>query len=151
MERWNSVEEALDFAIENEEESQRFYTDLAGRAKQAWMRTTLEEFAQEELRHKEKLLQVKQGAVLKPTEQRILDLKLADYLVDVEPTPQLDYQQALVLAMKKEKAAFRLYTDIAAAVTEPALRDTFRALAQEEAKHKLRIEVEYDDVVLRDN
>ena len=80
-----------------------------------------------------------------------MDLKLADYLVDVEPTPDLDYQQALVLAMKKEKAAFRLYTDIAAAIPDAGLRELFQALAQEEAKHKLRFELEYDDYVLREN
>ena len=151
MRRWSSVDEALDFAIENEEESHRFYTHLAGQTVQPWMRTVLKEFAQEELRHKQKLVHVKQGAELKPSESKILDLKLADYLVEVVPDPALDYQQALILAMKKEKAAFRLYTDIAAATKEPALRDTFLALAQEEAKHKLRLELEYDELVLRDN
>ena len=35
-------------------------------------------------------------------------------MVDEKPDKDLDYAGALVLAMKKEKAAFRLYTDLAA-------------------------------------
>ena len=35
-------------------------------------------------------------------EQKVLDLKIGDYLVDVEPTEHMDYQQALVVAMKKK-------------------------------------------------
>jgi hypothetical protein len=36
------------------------------------------------------------------------DLKVADYLVDVEPDSALDYQQALIVAMKREDAAFKM-------------------------------------------
>jgi rubrerythrin len=63
----------------------------------------------------------------------------------------MDYQSALILAMKQEKAAFRLYTDLAASTDDEKVRDLFLGLAQEEAKHKLRFEVEYDDDFLRDN
>ena len=34
---------------------------------------------------------------------------------------------------------------------EDDLKQTFLGLAQEEAKHKLRFEVEYDDVILAEN
>jgi rubrerythrin len=50
----------------------------------------------------------------------------------------------LVIAMKKEKAAFRLYTNLASIATSEALRDVLTKLAQEEAEHKLRLEIEYD-------
>lgn len=151
MKQWNSVDEALDFAIDREVESHQFYTELAAKAEKPWMAAVFEGFAKEELGHKAKLEGVKKGNLLKPAEKKITDLKIADYLVDVDPSGDLDYQQALIVAMKKEKAAFRLYTDIAAAMTDPGLRETFQALAQEEAKHKLRFEVEYDDFVLTDN
>jgi len=63
----------------------------------------------------------------------------------------MEYQDALIVAMKAEKAAFRLYSDIAGTTDNADLRGTFEALAQEEAKHKLRFEIEYDDRVLREN
>jgi rubrerythrin len=53
--------------------------------------------------------------------------------------------------MKKEKAAFRLYSDLAGLADDAQLRNTFLFLAQEEAKHKLRFEIEYDENVLVEN
>ena len=63
----------------------------------------------------------------------------------------MDYQHVLILAMKREKAAFKLYTDLAAAVDDAGIKAAFESLAQEEAKHKLRFEVEYDDNILIEN
>ena len=77
----------------------------------------------------------------------VVDLRIADYLVDVPASPGLDYRSALVLAMKKEKAAFKLYSDLAAGADDENVRATFLALAQEEARHKLRFELEYDDLL----
>ncbi len=63
----------------------------------------------------------------------------------------MDYQNALILAMKKEKAAYRLYLNLAAVAEAEELTNIFLYIAQEEAKHKLRFEIEYDDVVLKEN
>ena len=62
----------------------------------------------------------------------------------------MSFQDALVLAMKREKKAFKLYHDLSE-IAPNDLKDTFLALAQEEAKHKLRIELEYDNVILTEN
>jgi rubrerythrin len=72
---------------------------------------------------------------------------MTDYLVEPESDSDLGYQEALILAMKREKAAFRLYSDLAEQSTDPELKAILLSLAQEEAKHKLRFEIEYDDVV----
>jgi rubrerythrin len=79
-----------------------------------------------------------------------MDLRISDYVVASAPGPDISYQDALILAMKKEKAAFRLYNDLAGLADDEGLRDLFLALAQEEAKHKLRFEVEYDERFLKD-
>jgi rubrerythrin len=147
----NSTEEILDFAIENEQKAADFYTDLAGRMESASIRSVFEDFAREEQGHKAKLLRVKETGKMGPATQEIRDLKIGDYLVEDEPGPDMDYQQALILAMKKEKAAFKLYTDLAAAAPDEDLRGLLLALAQEEAKHKLRFEVEYDEQILTEN
>jgi rubrerythrin len=149
--RFKSVDEILDFAIEKEEESAQFYTDLASKAEHWTMGKVFEDFAREEVKHKEKLLAVKGGKLLAPAVEKVKDLKIADYLVDVSPTPELDYQQALILAMKKEKASFRLYSDLAATTDDNSLKATLLSLAQEEARHKLRLEVEYDEHFLSEN
>ena len=152
MNEFGSVDDILDFAIKNEVEAYEFYTDLANQTDKPSMRKVFEELAGEEAGHKEKLLAIKEGKLMMPAKQKIMNLKIADYLVDVEPDPsKLDYQGALILAMKNEKAAFKLYTDLAEATDDDELGATLLAFAQEEAKHKLKLEIEYDDYVLTDN
>jgi len=152
MNEFGSVDELLDFAIKNEVEAYEFYTDLAGKVDKPSMCKVFEELAGEEAGHKEKLLAIKEGKLMMPAKQKIMDLKIADYLVDIEPDPnKLDYQGALILAMKNEKAAFKLYTDLAEATDDDELGAILLAFAQEEAKHKLKLEIEYDDYVLTDN
>jgi rubrerythrin len=151
MKQWSSIEDVLEFAINGEEESVQFYTRLSERADKPWMREVFEGFAREEQGHKAKLTAIKEGRGDLPSAAKVQDLKIGDYLVEQKPDPELDYQQALILAMKKEKAAFRLYTHLADLAESESLRQTFQALAQEEAKHKLRFEIEYDDNILKHN
>ena len=63
----------------------------------------------------------------------------------------MTYEEALILAMKKEKAAFKLYSALAEKAPNEGLKNVFLGLAMEESKHKLRFEVEYDEFVLREN
>lgn len=151
MEKFDSVDDLMDFAVAKEEESACLYTNLAQQMHKPYMREVFQNFAREELGHKAKLLAVKREKLLAPVEEKIQDLKIADYLVDAEIRDNMEYQDALVLAMQKEKASFKLYTHLAAATDNARLRATLLNLAQEEAKHKLRFELEYDDVVLKDD
>ena len=51
----------------------------------------------------------------------------------------------------KEKAAMLMYKMLASLTDDEAMHNTFLALSQEEAKHKLRFETEYDEVVLKED
>jgi rubrerythrin len=145
MKTWDSVEGILDFAINGEQEAVEFYTKLAEQAANAAMRRVFEDFAREEKGHKQKLMAVKAGKTLQSAGKIVKDMKISDYTVDIEPNPNMDYQDALLLAMKKEKAAFKLYSDLAAVTEDQNVKTVLLGLAQEEAKHKLRFEIEYDD------
>jgi rubrerythrin len=147
----SNVDEILNFAIEREQEAADFYNEMAERAKTRAMKDTFAQFAKEEMGHKSKLQGVKGGKRMLSSSQKIADLKLAEYTVAEEPGGDLDYQDALIIAMKKEKAAFRLYSDLAARVDDAEIEKLLLGLAQEEAKHKLRFELEYDENVLTDN
>jgi desulfoferrodoxin-like iron-binding protein len=151
---FNSIDEILKFAISKEEESRQFYTDWARRMEDPSTRQLFEDLACEELKHKTNLQEIKQGdleKLLGSLSDKVMDLKISDYLVDISPKRDLDYQEALILAMKKEKASFKLYADLAATTQEGNLHRTFLALAQEEARHKLRLEIEYDEHILTED
>ncbi len=148
---FHSADEILDFAIEHEEESFAFYSDMANSVKSAAMRVLFDDFAHEELGHKAKLVAMKKDRRLDAIQRKIENLKIADYLVETKPGFLMDYPDALRLAMQREKASFKLYTDLARLTDDDSLRDLLTVFAQEEARHKLRFEIEYDEYVLKEN
>lgn len=145
------LEEIIAFAIDNEIEAYHFYTDLAAKTNNAEMKKVLLDFAAEEQGHRKLLDDFRKGKKVALGGEKIPDLKIADYAVDVKFTNDMKYQDILILAMKKEKVAFMLYTDLSESVDSPQAKELFAALAQQEAKHKLRFELEYDNVVLKED
>ena len=93
-------------------------------------------------------LALREGEMPAVTEEKVASLGITEQLVEAETAPNMTYQEALVFAMKAEKAAFTLYTKLAEMTSDDSLQRVFKSLAQEEAKHKLRFEIEYDDHVL---
>ena len=151
MEQFNIIDDILDFAIEGEIEAHKFYTDLAAKMPDKTMKQVFLDFAAEELGHKKLLEDAKTGKKVLLKKEQVADLKIAEFTVAVKPTPNMNFKDALILAMQKEKKAFQLYTRLAGLMVNKTAAELFAALAQQEAKHKLRFELEYDDVVLKEN
>ena len=53
--------------------------------------------------------------------------------------------------MKREESAVNLYKDMASKVADPKINKLLQFMSQEEAKHKLRLETEYDKNVLKED
>ncbi len=139
----------LDFAIEQEREAEAFYRDLALLVKARSMRQILEEFAEEERMHLEKLKMGKQGQFhMLDGSVPMPSIHIAKPLPLAKAGPDMDLADALIVAMKREKAAYRLYIGLAADAPNQELMDLFLALAHEEANHKLRFEIEYDEWII---
>ena len=151
MNDFKSIDDVLDFAIQSEQEAVDFYTNLADVSKNQAMCEVFIQFANEEKGHKKRLQNIKREETFEFSDEKVIDLEIGDYLVDVKATNDMSYQDALILAMKKEKSAFKLYLDLAGIAPNSNLKNIFLALAQEEAKHKLRFEIEYDDYILKEN
>lgn len=146
----DSADAILDFAIREEEAAFQFYTELARQSRRPEIRSALEDMAREEAGHKARLVAVRAGQEVLTVRTAARDLKISDYMVDLVPRPDMPWQEILVIAMQKEKSAFRMYSDLAAR-SEGDLRELFLGLATEEARHKLRFEIEYDQFVLTEN
>ena len=144
--------EIIAFAIDKEQEAVEMYSDLAARAQSPSGKILFKELADMERGHKTKLEKLDMGYFSSQDLKQPEDLKIADYLVDVELTPEATYQDIVLFAAKREKAAFDLYTDLARIYTTiPAIKKIFDVLAQEEAYHKLKLEREYDEVVYKED
>ena len=151
MKTFNSIDEILDFAIKSEQNAFNFYTKLSAIAENIAMKDMFQEFAEEEKMHKKRLEKIKEEKNFEVEDVKVQDLKISEYTVDVKQSDNMTYQEALLLAMKREKNAYKLYTDLAKIAPNERMLKLFRSLANEEAKHKLRFEIEYDDEVLREN
>jgi rubrerythrin len=148
MKPMNTLEEILNFAIGEEQAAVVFYTSLAAQTPSADTRLVLEEFAEEERKHEARLKQMQAQGIRPASGAAGPDLKIADYLVEIKPGPALSYREMLMLAMQKELAATRMYTALAEQMTDAGLQAIFRQLAQEETKHKLKFETEYDNLMV---
>ena len=145
MKKLSSMNDVLDFAIAGESKAVELYTKMVATAENPWMHKTLEGIAQEELQHGRKLKAVRAGRIALKREG-VGDLGLAEKLDDVEPHPDMDYPELLVFAIKKENVSQGLYTRLASIFTEPELQETFLAIAEQEAEHKRRFEMEYESL-----
>ncbi len=136
----------LEFAISKEVEAYHFYMAMARHVDTARMREVFEELAAEELGHKAKLeLEViKTGQVL-TIPQELPPGPDSDYIVaEGDALLSMDYMDMLLLAMEKEEAAFRTYVNLVADTRDEQMQELLLALAEEEVKHKIRFETEYD-------
>jgi rubrerythrin len=143
MPRFKSINEVLDFAIARESESHAFYLDLGKQVSKPDLRRAVEGFAADELQHGLRLQAIKAGETGFVAEE-VGSLDIAESVGEVQPRPDMSYADLLAVGMKKEQAAFRLYTNLASIARTMDLRQVLLGLAQEEAQHKLRLEIEYD-------
>ena len=136
---------ALEFAVSRERDAYNFYMVLAERVDNVEIKKILEELAQEELEHKAKLeLElVKMGNTV-PAEWEIPTFSEPSTQPDLQPILEMSYKELLMLAMEKEEASFRTYVNLASKINNEESRNVLLAIAEEEVKHKLRFEIEYD-------
>ncbi len=148
---FGSVAEVLAFAIEQEEKAEAFYRRFAETASEPGLRRLCLEMAEEEQRHAENLRRLRDGKPTGIATERVRDLKISDYLREMEIRSDMTHQDLLIAAMQSEKKAELLYRALADASTDPEVRALFTRLADEEGSHKDDIEKKYDDRILRDN
>ena len=143
MKTLKSFDEVMDFAVNAEIEAVNFYRILADFVEKPEMADMLSGLASQESEHKAKLEAIKAGRIA-IDEKEVGDLGITNHAEDVKPYAKMNYIHLLVIGMKKEETARKLYTDLATVAQTQELRDIFLILAQEEAEHKMRFELEYD-------
>jgi rubrerythrin len=138
----------IDYAIEREKEAAQFYHELQDSAYFIERKKLLKDFENMEKGHITILERIRSQDIEEIDIPEVENLHISDYIVHDEPTGELSYQDILIVAMKREEASNRLYSDLAAGTRDAGVRKLFLKLASEEAKHKLFFEKIYDDEVL---
>ena len=137
--------ELLELAISREVESINLYLAMADYFVKKEISKIFIEVANEEMKHKNDLeLEVMKCGHTIETEQDFASVSISDSdLADRIILPEMDYKNFLTLAINKEDESFRFYVDMLPSITDHQSRDVIYALAQEEARHKHRFEIEY--------
>lgn len=143
MRTFSSVDEALDFAISREVDAQEFYVKLAGFVEAPEMVKVLLDLVSEEIEHKSKLESVKFGKEGLDGE-KVSGLGITEHVKNIEPNPKMSYTDLLIVGMKKEETSRKLYNDLATIAEDRQIKEVLQQLADEEAGHKMRFEIEYD-------
>ncbi len=146
--KFSSFAEVIQFAVKKEEEAARDYGKLLKVAKEQSARKLLEDLREDEKNHKKILLGLTKVKVDASANKDVKDLKISDYLVAEPLTPEMNFQDLLVFAAKKERKAVDLYTSLAKKAKTKSQKKLFEFLVKQEKSHKLRLELEYERHVL---
>ena len=144
----SSFDGVVSFAIEKEEKAMEFYQKCADRAKNPGIKQFFLEMVEEEKKHRDLLQILDIGALEKVQLDKVEDLKISDYMVDVAFRDDLTYQEALALAMKKEEKAKAFYGGWRTKCMHQKTAKLFQILEVEESKHKRKLENMYDEQIL---
>jgi rubrerythrin len=143
MINFNSIRDILNYAIAEESRAKSLYEKLAGIVKKEDVKAALNKLALDELRHKLRLEGVRDGDIIVEDEE-VGSLGIADSIKEAKPHADMSYQELLAFALMKENESYQLYTQMAMLAGDEIIREVFTQLAQEEAQHKLKLEIEYD-------
>jgi len=147
--KFKNLEDIIDFAIEKEKEAAEFYLSISAQERFSGKKQMLLEFSDQERKHQRMLENLKTGKVERKLDDYqfkwITDIKRSDYVEAIEYHPGMGYNELLMLAMKREEKALKLYNEMLANAQSEEQRKVFKVLCQEEAKHKLSLETMYDD------
>jgi len=148
-----TIQEIITRAIDFEQDAYEFYINAIRMVKHQHIKDALQDLADQEVEHKIKLQKLRDGdldAVIPATSKTIQDLKLAEYLVLPTLDENATFQDILLVAMHREKSSFDFYTTMAQMTKDEATKKLFEFLAQEELKHKNKVETIYDEGVYQD-
>jgi rubrerythrin len=142
------VGDVIDFAIQREEKAMQFYGECAERAQNPGIKEFFRELAAEEEGHRDLLKNLDTLNLDGVKLAKVENLKISDSLVDVSFSETGTYQDALILAMKREEKAMAFYAGWKDKCVDAKASKLFEVLANEEEKHKRKLEKLYDDDIL---
>ncbi len=135
----------IDLAIQKEEQSYDFYTGLQAKVKDPAVKDTLGFLAKEEVKHKQFLEQYRAGG-LGPEAlrlSRVVEHHIAEHLDPPELGENLEAKDAYLQAAHRELRAYNFYKALADIHPQGTIKDVLVRMANEELKHKEKVEYLY--------
>lgn len=139
---WGDI---LGLAITKEQEAFDFYMELTKIVADKQTKDVLVYIAGEEKKHKEFLIGYRDKGIgsagLKPG--TVVDYKIAEHLEAPEPKAGMEQKDVYLLAAHREKNAHEFYLSLAAVHPDGEAKNVLLKMAEEELKHKEKMEYFY--------
>ena len=142
-----TVAEILDMAIRREEVAYDFYMDIYEKVEDAIVRETVEFIAREEKKHKAFLVSYKAGKYGADSLRMadVVEYKLAEYLEEPEVTQNSSREEIYLVAAHREARSHQFYSELADMHGDSKLKSMLQKMANEELKHKEKMEYLYSN------
>jgi rubrerythrin len=135
----------IDTAIRREEDAFAFYMDLQAKVKDPGVRETIRWIAGEEQKHKDFLIKYREGGSgakdLKLSE--VVYYKIAEHQQEPEVTAGMDGADVFLAASHRELRSHQFYSELASQHAAGEARDMLLQMANEELRHKEKMEYLY--------
>lgn len=144
--KFSSIKDVLSFAVSKERASVQFYRDVSSQMNSSATKALFEALVKKEVEHVQSLvLEIqKLGYTVSNETEQGSDFEW-DERLDIDDTARnMDFLEALVLAIQKERAAFRLYAQLIGSTGNEEFDTILLELAEEEMRHVLQLEREYE-------
>jgi len=144
----DELTELLDTAIYKEISSQAFYIAGQNKTEDSGAKVLLRELAEQELKHAELLKGIKAKGLAEQDwyQEKVPNLRISEYLTGPDAVEGAGLQETLILAMKREQQSVDFYSKMMGVMRDKAAKYLCEKLVQEELRHKLKLEMYYDDM-----
>ncbi len=137
--------EIIETAIRREEEAYAFYTDIAEKIDDPAARETCSWIAGQEQRHRQFLVDYRDGkygaAPMRMTD--VVLYKIAEHQKEPKVEKEMKREELFLAASHRELRSYRFYTELAEQHDDGDLKDLLIRIANEELKHKEKMEYLY--------
>jgi len=139
------VSDILEIAIKREEDAYDFYMDIHSKVVGPDVKDTLKFIAGEEKKHKAFLVSYRDGnfGAKALRMSAVVDYKIAEYLEEPEVDENSNPEDVYLMASHREFRSHHFYTELANLHAEGDLREMLLKMANEELKHKEKMEYLY--------
>jgi rubrerythrin len=150
---------AIKIALKKEEDSFSFYKNAEKTVQFKPLKVLFRDLAKAEVKHKSLLIKelrkleggAKEVNKLTTGSGKTKDYGLSKYLLPQNVKPTMGYQEALIVAMKREEQACELFEYLKSITTDKNLKTTFNTLYKWEIEHLRMLEEKYDEDILTEN
>ncbi len=142
----NAYAAILDRAIDSEIEAARFYADVAEKSTNNYLKALFSTFSQEEQKHRRILEGFRNNPSVVIRFKNVPDFGVSETVPEPILSIEMQPADAIALAMKKEEAAMRQYTQLADACQDAGQMKIFLELAAMEREHKAKMEAAFVDI-----